>query len=300
MTGTAPMSSAMAFELFTEHPRFKYRGCAPDVDDPTRAAGDLSLPRNAWITDDRDGAEPQRERKAREAAAIEVCLGCPVMVLCDAYASSVRPDGRLAEPRWVWGGRTALERHRRFIGQRHEATVGQYLGQAEESCGVPQGPAPGPVPVPGAASVPGPEPVEHLQTKQKQAVLQALAAHSDPGEVARVAGVDWRTASWQRSRLVTQFGLDKSRATRVELLRAAVRRGLLDAGVVVEDDGSVPAVPPSPPRVRGRAARNASPARVRPVPRERTACQLTFDDLEVDPAVVSLYPSAAVCLEAAA
>jgi hypothetical protein len=277
------MSSAKAFEVFTEHRRFKYRGCAPDVDDPTRAAGDVSLPRNAWVTEDRDGAEPQKERTAREAAVIEVCLNCPVMVACDAYASSVRPDGRLAEPRWVWGGRTALERHRRFIGQRHAVAVEQYRVDAEESCGAE-----------ASVSAPVSAPVEHLQTEQKQAVLAALAVHADPEEVARVAGVDWRTASWQRSRLVTQFGLDKTRATRVDLLRAAIRQGLLDAGVVVEDDGSVPAVPPSPPRSRGRRAGAEVEAGGGPFG------QLSLDDvLEPAPAsVTDLYPSAR--LEAAA
>lgn len=282
MTGTEPMSSAKAFEVFTEHRRFKYRGCAPDVDDPTRAAGDLSLPRNAWITEDRDGAEPKRERTAREAAAIEVCLDCPVMVLCDAYASSVRPDGRLAEPRWVWGGRTALERHRRFISQRHEATVEQSRDGAAD---------------PGGDEAPVPGPVE--LTEQQRAVLEALAGSLDAEAVAAAAGVDLRTANWQRSKLVTLVGLDKTRTTRGQLLCAAVERGLLDADVVVEDDGSVPAVPPPPPRIRRAAHASSQPVRSAPWGR---ASQLSFDD-ELEPeasSVVPLYPSTTVRLEAVA
>ena len=159
MTGTEPISSAKAFEVFTDHPRFKYRGCAPDVDDPTRAAGDVGLSRNAWITDDRDGAEPQREREAREAAAIDVCVSCPVMVLCDQYANSVRPDGRLAEPRWIWGGRTARERTRSFERREKPARVARAL------------------------------PVERLETPQKLAVLRALAMCWDPFEGAVARGL---------------------------------------------------------------------------------------------------------------
>lgn len=42
--------------------------------------------------------EGQKARVAREDAAIEVCLSCPVMAACDAYASSVTGEGKLAEP----------------------------------------------------------------------------------------------------------------------------------------------------------------------------------------------------------
>ncbi|WP_435606561.1 WhiB family transcriptional regulator [Streptomyces ardesiacus] len=179
----------------------------------------MSLSLDAWHGDDRDGSEPQREREARQAAAVEVCLNCPVMVQCDAYASSVVvEDGqaRLAEPAGIWGGRLALERHRAFIKRRHE--------------------------VASAA------PVRKVRTPQRLRVLEALAVHADAEAVAEAAGVDVRTANWQRSRLVTQLNLDKESATRRELLAAAVERGLLDAGVVVGDDGRVPAVPPPPSR----------------------------------------------------
>jgi hypothetical protein len=263
MTGT---TASTALKAMKDHPHYRYRGCAPDPDNPRRAQGNPELSVDAWHGPDADGGEGQRDRRVREEAAKRVCGRCPLVAACDAYASSVVGSGssaRLAEPRGVWGGRTALERHRRFIGQRHEVVEAA--------------------------------PAEHLQTVQKQAVLQALAVHVDPEDVARAAGVDWRTASWQRSRLVTQFSLDKSRATRAELLREAVRRGLLDAGVVVEDDGTVPAVPPAPPRDRGRRSveAEAGPGGVR-------FGQLSLDDiLEPAPAVVTdLYPSAR--LEAAA
>lgn len=269
MTGT---DSQGAYEAWTEHPFFRYRGCAPDPDDPSRAAGDLSLSLDAWHGPDVDGGEGGKVRRAREEAAKRVCRECPVRAWCDAYASSVVGKGetaRLAEPRGVWGGRTGLERHRRFIEHRHEVAAAA--------------------------------PTEHLQTEQKHDVLQALAVHADPQDVARAAGVDWRTANWQRSRLVTQFSLDKTRATRRELLAAAVERGLIDAAMVVDDDGTVPAVAPAPPRVRGRAAAKGHTVRARSAS-WGWASQMSLDDaLEPPPvpAILPLYPSA-VRLEAAA
>ncbi|MET8571817.1 hypothetical protein [Streptomyces sp. NPDC004783] len=212
------MDAKKALQVWVEHPYYRYRGCAPDVDVPGRAAGDTALSLDAWHGSDRDGSEPQREREARQVAAVEVCLSCPVMVQCDAYANSVVvEDGkpRLAEPEGIWGARTALERHRAFIKRRHEVAV--------------------------------PAPAEQLKTPQKLRVLEALAVHVSPEAVAEAAGVDVRTANWQRSRLVTQLNLDKGTATRRELLAAAVERGLLDAAVVVGDDGRVPAVPPPSP-----------------------------------------------------
>lgn len=202
-------------KAWEEHPHFRYRGCAPDPDEPGRAAGDTSLSLDAWHGEDRDGSEPQRERLAREQAAVEVCLNCPVMVQCGAYANSVVTEGgkaRLAESDGIWGGELALERHRAFIRRRHEIAA--------------------------------PAPARQMRTPQKLRVLEALAVHVTAEAVADAAGVDVRTANWQRSRLVTQLNLDKQTATRRELLAAAVERGLLDAAVVVGDDGSVPAVPP--------------------------------------------------------
>lgn len=247
MTGTNQIQTAhAAYVEWTEHRFYAYRGCAPDSDDSRLAAGSVvrdgervRVALDAWSGgEDRDGGESQRARRVREADALEVCLNCPVMVACDRYANSVTGEGKLAEPDGIRGGRTALERHRRFIARRHEV----------------------------AAAAPD----RRFGTPQKRAVLAALAAFADPYEVAGEAsrllrlwgegpgGMDVRTANWQRSSLVTLLNLGKSTATRGELLAEAVRRGLLDASVVVADDGSVPAVPlgtPSP-----AAATDPSPA----------------------------------------
>lgn len=202
-------------KAWEEHPRFRYRGCAPDVDDPRRAAGNLDLTLDAWSGEDRDGSEPQKEREARQAAAIDVCFGCAVMVQCDAYANSTVMDGdtpRLAEPAGILGGRTALERHKAFIKQRHQLVAA---------------------------------PDRLFQTKQKQAILRALAQCWGPAEVAIAAELpDVRTANWQRSSLVRLLGLPKD-VTRMKVLEAARSRGLLEGVQVVPDDGSVPAVPPA-------------------------------------------------------
>ncbi|MER6092484.1 WhiB family transcriptional regulator [Streptomyces bluensis] len=213
MTGTTGMDPRAAHRAWTEHRWYRYRGCAPDAVDPSRMAGNPELPVGAHLAPDVDGGEPQADRLAREDAAVEVCLGCPVMVQCDAYANSVTVDGRLAEPDGVWGGRRALERHRAFIARRHEV----------------------------AAAVPDPD--RKLRTKQKLAVLAGLARFTDPYEVALAAGVDVRTANWQRARLTRQLGLAHT-ASRGELLAAASGRGLLEGVTVVADDGSVPAIPP--------------------------------------------------------
>jgi hypothetical protein len=210
MTGTDPRA---AYTAWTEHRFFAYRGCAPDPDDPRRAAGNPALSLDAWHGPDRDGAEPQRERRAREEAAKEVCAACPVRVQCDAYANSVTADGKLVEPDGILGGRTGRERRDAFTRKRHQVAAAT--------------------------------PTQQIRTPQKEAVLLALAMCTDPLAVARAAGVDLRTANWQRSRLVTQLNLEKASATRRELLAEAVRRGLVDGAVVVDDDGTVPAVPPA-------------------------------------------------------
>jgi hypothetical protein len=217
MTGTTdrPMSAAAAEKAWREHRFYKYAGCTPHPDNPRVLAARPDLPVDTHHPQDRDGQEPQADRVRREAAAVELCLNCPVMVQCDAYANSVTPEGRLAQPDGVWAGRLAKERRQMFAARRHE--------------------------VARAA------PDVQLQTDQKRDVLLALAmcADGDAGAVAAAAGVPVRTANWQRSRLVTQFNLEKASATRRELLAVAVRRGLLDASVVVADDGSVPAWSPA-------------------------------------------------------
>src|SRR5881275_1814455 len=165
MTGTAgkPMSAAQARAAWVEHRFFKYRGCAPHPDNPRVLAARPDLPVDTHHAADRDGAEPQADRVRREEAAVELCLSCPVMVLCDRYANSVTPEGKLAQPDGVWGGRRALERHKAFIARRHRV----------------------------AAAAPD----EQVATPQKLAVLRALATFTDPYDVASWAGVDVRTAN---------------------------------------------------------------------------------------------------------
>ncbi|WP_330328276.1 WhiB family transcriptional regulator [Streptomyces pseudovenezuelae] len=213
MTG---MARQTAYEAWTEHRFFKYRGCAPDVDDPGRAAGDPSLSLDAWVGDDRDGGESQREREARVAAAKAVCQRCPVLAECDAFADTVK-DGKLLEPVGIRGGKTALERHRRLIAAR-----------ARE----------------GAAVAPVPAPDRMLMTVQKQAVLAALAVCWKPAEVMERAELsDVRKANWQRSQIVRLLGLPKD-ASRMRVLEVARERGVLPDVSVVADDGTVRAIPP--------------------------------------------------------
>lgn len=215
MSPTRLDPATAAYVAWTEHRFYRYRGCAPDPDNPRQAAGNPDLSLDAWMGEDRDGAEPPAVREAREAAAIDVCFGCAVMVQCDRYANSVVREGgkeRLAEPAGIRGGRTALERHKAFIKVRVEA-------------------------VPAAA------PDRMFRTAQKQAVLRALARCWGPLEVAVLAELpDVRTANWQRSDLVGLLGLPKD-VSRMRVLEVARERGLLEGVEVVPDDGTVRAVP---------------------------------------------------------
>jgi Transcription factor WhiB len=283
VTHDVEKSSQVLYREWLEHRHFRYRGCAPDADDPRRMAGNPDLPVGAHHGPDAFVAEGQRERLAREAAAVEVCLSCPVMVQCDAYASSVVTGGdgtaRLAQPDGVWGGRRALERHRAFIAARHAAVAA---------------------------------PDRRFATRQKRAVLRALAGAWDPFEVAAAAGMDVRTANWQRSRLVQLLGLPKD-VSRMGALAAARERGLLEGVVVVADDGSVPAVPPPtklaaptqlvlfessgppaepPVRRRGRVVTRRSPRVV--------FAPITLDEVLVPAPVVPLFPTASSSRKAAA
>ncbi|WND24148.1 WhiB family transcriptional regulator [Streptomyces violaceus] len=263
------MDAKTAHEELTEHPHYKYRGCASDPDDPRRAAGNPALSVDAWQSPDVDGGEEKEVREAREDAAREVCVECPVMVQCLAYGSSLTPSGKLAEPYAILGGMTALERHKALV---------EFLKERQEA----------PVRV-------EPAPVEQLRTAQKLAVLAALARFEEPELIAAAARVDVRTAKWQISRLTTQLGLEKT-ATRVELLEAAVARGLLDRSVLAPVPAARPAAVPaaSSPVPLGRRSR----ARRVPVVRG----QLAFDFDDSPPRtrpVTSLFSSTPV-LEAAA
>ena len=205
-----------AYVAWTEHRFFKYRGCAPDPDNPRLAVGaverdgrPVQVPLDAWHGPDLDGGEEQRVRRERVEAAKEVCLNCPVMVQCDAYAGLVP-----SREKEVRGGRTTAERGRLTGG-----------GEAKRRA---------PVPVSDSS----------LRTPQKLAVLEALAVSADEYWVAMETGLGVRKANWQRASLTGKLGLDHG-ATRAQLLEAAVARGLVDGALVVADDGSVPAIPPS-------------------------------------------------------
>ncbi|MEU1134447.1 hypothetical protein ABZ383_32080, partial [Streptomyces sp. NPDC005900] len=190
-----------------------------------------------WSAPDIDGGEPQDERITREDAAIEVCVECPVMMLCHTYANTVDADGHLTEPYGVLGGERALERHKRLVARRHELVAAA--------------------------------PDARFDTPQKQAVLRALAAYTGAGDVAAAAGMDVRTANWQRSHLVTLLGLKRT-ASRNDLLDAAAARGLLQGVSVTRDDGTVPAIAPPtrPTAAERRARRTARRTTGRPAPRQ--------------------------------
>jgi hypothetical protein len=241
-------------------------------------AGDPSLPVGAHHGPDAFLPEGQRERRAREERAVEVCLNCPVMVACDLYASSVGADGKLAEPEGVWGGRRALERRKALIAARHAVAAA---------------------------------PNRLFETAQKRAVLKALASFWEPYDVAAWAGVDVRTANWQRSKLVTLLGLPKD-VSRMRALAVARERGLLAGIDVVADDGTVPAVPPATKTSAPAAPVDLEPAAVLKAtpecvsrgvrPRRRRVAavsgQLSFDDALAPAPVTPLFPSRR--LEAAA
>ncbi|MFD0555402.1 WhiB family transcriptional regulator [Streptomyces rectiviolaceus] len=191
-TAAARISPEHARQDLVDHPHYRYRGCAPDPDQPTQAAGNPDLTLDAWEGQDIDGAENQIERRERQAAAIEVCIDCPVMARCLTYARTYRvetgADGTqkavLTEPSGVLGGMTSLERHREFITAQHRIVA--------------------------------PAPDARLRTAQKMALLTALAAHTHHDDVARAAGMDLRTANWHRSALTTLLGLNKKTALRQE------------------------------------------------------------------------------------
>jgi hypothetical protein len=256
------------YEALTWHPHYRYRGCAPDVDDPRRAAGNPGLSVDAWTAQSGDGGEPQAVRRAREEAAIDVCVSCPVMVQCLAVGRAVGADGQLIEREGILGGMRALDRSREVIAAR-------------------------------SRQVPREAPDEYFATEQTQKVLRAVVKYADVRVIARVTGLTLRTTNWQRSRLLDKLGLSKT-ATRNELIDKAAARGLLAPGWVVRrDDGTVPALS----RVReDEPTRPAGPSRtrgVRPKPSKFAAIagQLELDlfDAEARPGgSVTVFPSPSV------
>ncbi|MET7713756.1 hypothetical protein [Streptomyces sp. NPDC005407] len=243
-----------ARQALTDHPRYRYRGCAPDIDEPTQAAGNLNLTVDAWAPYTGDGAEPQTERHARERAAIEVCVECPVMVACLTYANTpitTRDSNgavisvRLTEPEGIWGGELALTRHHTLIARRTRAA-------AETTAAIP-------------AKV-----LAACRTPQKQAVLNALAIELYDARVAHRARMDIRTTNWHRAALCSQLGLDKETATRDDLLAAALHHKLLPPTTRIVWDGLWPvAAAPTTDGIRQRRIAPGFP-HLNPPPKTRT------------------------------
>ncbi|MGW1409453.1 hypothetical protein [Streptomyces sp. NPDC002403] len=233
-----------ARQQLTDDRHYKYRGCAPDEDNPTMSAADPDVPLDAWGPYTGDGAEPQKTRIDREKAAMAICTRCPVLALCRTYANTTVVDTEgvehLVEPEGVMGGELALTRHRALIARRHAATVGT-------------------APAAEALAVPVARDLSEGRTSQKRAVLVALARETDPELVAYQAGMDLRTANWHRSALVTMLGLDKERATRDQLLTAAVDQGLLPRSTRIRPDG--PWAYAAAPTTDGARQRRIAPGR---------------------------------------
>ncbi|QGZ53395.1 hypothetical protein GPZ77_34785 (plasmid) [Streptomyces sp. QHH-9511] len=204
-----------ARHALTEHRHYAYRGCAPDPDQPTQSAADPNLPLDAWTTSTVDGGLPQRERVEQQKAARAICGRCPVLDACRAYGNIAIPGGGLVEPVGIWGGQTALNRHRALIALRTAQPA-----TAE------------PAPSPGRIAEAG--------TVAKLRVLRALARETDTELVAYRAGMDVRTANWHRANLCTLLGLDKETTTREQLLGVAKANRLLPANVRIVPDGRWP------------------------------------------------------------
>ncbi|MFJ5886859.1 hypothetical protein [Streptomyces californicus] len=242
-----------ARQHLVDHLHYRYRGCAPDPDQPGKCAGDPEVTLDAWSPYTGDGSEPQKARHAREKTAIAICNRCPVLTLCRTYANTTvmeaDPSGRqverLTEPEGILGGELALTRHR--------ALVKRKVAEAP------------------SALTPSGDLVD-ARTPQKVAVLLALAAEVTDVRVARRAGMDLRTCNWHRSVLCQLLGLNKETATRDELLQVAVLRGLLPSARGVVWDGLWPvAAAPTTDGVRQRRIAPDMPlAALIPQPRPRT------------------------------
>ncbi|MFE4915766.1 hypothetical protein ACFRCX_30140, partial [Streptomyces sp. NPDC056652] len=167
-----------ARQQLTDHPHYRYRGCAPDPDQPQQSAADPDVALDAWGPYTGDGAEPQRARHARERAAMAICARCPVLAVCRTYGNTVVVDGdgveHLVEPEGILGGELALTRHRALIARRHAATTATSKTSA------------------GAPTV---RELAAARTPQKRAVLRALARETDTELVAYRAGMDVRSAN---------------------------------------------------------------------------------------------------------
>ncbi|MEV4975614.1 WhiB family transcriptional regulator [Streptomyces scopuliridis] len=235
-----------ARQQLTDHKHYRYRGCAPDPDQPQQSAADPDVALDAWGPYTGDGAEPQRDRHARERAAMAICARCPVLAACRAYGNAVLVEGgveHLAEPEGILGGELALTRHRALIARRHAATTATVSTAGASGSGT------------GADAAPSPKmrDLTGARTPQKRALLRALARETDTELVAYRAGMDVRSANWHRSALTAMLGLDKERATRAQLLATAVEHGLLPRSTRIRPDGPWPvAAAPTTDGIRQR------------------------------------------------
>lgn len=184
-----------ALSRLREHRWWPYRACAPDPDQPSRAAGDPGVEVTAWLTPD---GESQAERHTREETATGLCARCPVRDACLAYA--LGDTGGPGEAWHVWGGMTAYQRDALLKQRRLEAARDQQ---------------------------PAVPPVSELDLT----VLRALAVNHTPKAVARAAGLTVTRANWHRSRLLTALNLSPRTTSRMRLIYRARLVGLLDPTV---------------------------------------------------------------------
>lgn len=221
-------AARLAYEQFTEHRHYIYRGCASDPDNPRHAAADPDLPLDAWTGTTIEGGMPNAERVKQQQRAIAICGRCPVLDACRTHA--MLPGSGLAHTEGIRGGMTA--------GQRIRATH--------------------------HTPAPSRKPLSHEQILEaisgpKRAVLRQLARETDAELVAYRAGMDLRSANWHRAKLCTLLGLDKETATRAELLQAAVDHRILPARTRIVPDGPWPVV--AAPNTDGSRQRRIAPGR---------------------------------------
>jgi WhiB family redox-sensing transcriptional regulator len=188
-----------------QHRHFAYRACAPHWDDPSVCAADDRVSRTVFVGGD---DEPQRDRLAREATAKGLCAGCPIRAACLEYA--VGDGATVRERHQVWGGTVGHERRTILAGRR----------RAVEEAAL------------------RPLPLGLLRTRQKQAVLAAVAGCEELGKQAAEAGLDERTTAWQISRLYTLLRVPAGQRDRQHLLDAARAAGILPEPEVMP--GAVP------------------------------------------------------------
>lgn len=219
-TTATTLTAILALEA---HPAWNIRACAPDPRSPALARG-TTVPITAWTPAHR---EPQTVRATREQQAKDLCLTCPLLQACRAYA--LGDDGGPGEAWHIWGGMTAAERRNHVVRRALRTTSAET--PANSATGTRATDDDGELP---------PLPLSPLD----RTVLHALAAHHTPHAVATAAGLDLTRTNWHRSRLVTRLGLDPATTTRTQLLHAARTAGHLDpATTITPDPCPIAAVP---------------------------------------------------------